>query len=423
MYADAEDLSARMKNTRDLPPVILFIRDRKSDKSSLTFSPAHLLYPVQQSKCPPQKQQQNSLTQHSSPKGEMIMKAIKKTALMTALLLSLAAFASCGSTATNTPAQTGADSVSTGADTNSTVTIAGQELPETAMLAKPEGGKQITDEAERLEIQHKIFVANSKDSIFKNHTSMSLTLDDNYKHPNPFGQFFYSKSGCSYMRESDYCQYSKDREVLQWCGIGSYSPFPVYVAELSENYDGIMYWYISDDEDEFFDPAHEHFTDVLIKDGVIWQYTELDETGSKDYIESMMDGTYNGETVSNLIRADAETYEYIDSIYYATKDGKTGLMGTHTMEYDQPEPAEVTEHLAHFENTGDKTATITYTANPGKDNEISKTLTVPQYTTVTFYSKDIPDADLFLDPECTKSASGMWDGVSDKEYYVIPHKN
>lgn len=359
------------------------------------------------------------------------MKAIKEVAMTTALLLSLTAFTACGtgkntSDPVNGSAANTADTAVLGGDgiiEGSFGTVEGQSLPEAKIPDKPENITSITDEEEQMEKAHKVFEANTKASIFSNHTSMTLALDDKFTHPNDAGDYFYMTPDSSYMHSSYYEQYSKDREVLQWCGTDTKYPFPVYLAELSENYDGQMYWYVPSEENDFFDTEHEHYTDMFVKDGRLWEYSRMDETGSKKYLDMMMGGSYEGEIVNCVSLSDAETYELIEVRYYVEKDGKSYLMSIHKMEYDQPESEAVGALLSHFEIGDAKTATVTYTANPGKDNEISKSLTVPQFSTTSFFSLDIPDPDVFLDPECTKSSNGVWDGTSDKEYYIIPKKN
>ena len=47
---------------------------------------------------------------------------------------------------------------------------------------------------------------------------------------------------------------------------------------------------------------------------------------------------------------------------------------------------------------------------------------VPPYSIVTYCAQDIPEADVFIDSECTKLANSDWDGKSDITYYVVPHK-
>ena len=89
---------------------------------------------------------------------------------------------------------------------------------------------------------------------------------------------------------------------------------------------------------------------------------------------------------------------------------------------DLPEPEEVSSFLKKFDKSDSTKANITYIANPGKENEITATIAVPPYSIVSYYSQDIPEADVFIDSECTKLANNDWDGKSDITYYVVPHK-
>ena len=358
------------------------------------------------------------------------MKAKQVRALITALIISVSVLASCGTQKPDTavgnrPSGNTGSSGITGGDgiiEGSFGTIAGQELPEAAIPEKPEGASPLTDDDGFRELQHKIHEANSKDSIFKNHTSLSLTLDDKYKHIYDMADYVYLAPDYSYGHASYYQQYSKDREIFQYVGTDSFSPYPVYVADLSEDYTGHVYWYVPQEESDFFDPEHETFTDIYEKDGVLWLYSFMDETGSRNYFEAMIDGEYDGETVHCLEIVNAENYEIIEARQYAEKDGRNYLLGIHRMQYDLPEPEEVSTFLKKFDSGDKKTSTVTYVANPGKANEISKSMTVPQYSVVSFYSQDMPEADVFSDKKCTKSASHGWDGASDSTFYVIPRK-
>lgn len=361
------------------------------------------------------------------------MKTSKTLAVMTAVLLSLTALTACGTKESGT-AVSNAPAVNKDAAEKKDIiegdgiiegsfgTVEGQSLPEAAIPDKPADCTPITAEDGFKELEHRIFSANAKDAIFKHHSSMSLTLDDQFQHPNDSGDYFYMTADHSYMHASYYEQYSIDREVFQLSGTDTNSPVRVYMAELSEDYDGLMYWYVPESEENFVDFEHEHYTDVFTKDGVLWQYSKMDETGSKNYLDMMMGGSYDGEIVNCLSLSDADNYELIEVRYYAEKDGKTYLMGIHKMQYDQTEPETVSSFLNQFDKGGNDTATVTFVANPGADNEISKSLMVPQYSTVTFFSKDIAKPDVFLDADCTQPTKVNWDGKSDIIYYITPHK-
>ena len=120
------------------------------------------------------------------------MKSNQTSALITALMLTVF-LASCGAQ------QSGSEAESQPSENTGTVqsadiligdgiiegsfgTIAGQELPEASIPEKPDGAAPLTDDDGFKELQHKIHEANWKDSIFKNHTSLTLTLDDKYQH-------------------------------------------------------------------------------------------------------------------------------------------------------------------------------------------------------------------------------------------------
>ncbi|MBR2085848.1 MAG: hypothetical protein IJ906_01700 [Oscillospiraceae bacterium] len=354
------------------------------------------------------------------------MKANQKIALLTALLVSAAAFASCGKPPA--PASTFVMPELTGAIEGDGViegsfgTIAGQSVPEAVIPEKPEGGNPLTSDDGFKDLSHKIHEANGEDAIFQNHTSLSLRMDARYQHVNAMSDYVYLTPGCSYGHASYYEQYSKDRECFQWIGTDTSTPYLAYVADLTQNYRGHVYWYVPEEESDFYDPEHETITDVFEKDGMIWEYSVMDETGSKDYMAVLMGGEYNGEILHCVEIVNAETYEIIEGRVYAEKDGKTYLLGIDRMEYDLPEPAYISDFLKMFEIGDSKTATVTYVANPGKDNEISKSITVPQYSAVSCFSWDIPDPALYLDAECTQPVEKEWDGKSDITYYVIPQE-
>ena len=353
------------------------------------------------------------------------MKANQKITLLTTLLLTAAAFASCGAK----PPAPASDFVmpeltrvieEDGVIEGSFGTIAGQSVPEAVIPEKPEGSTPLADDDGFLELNHKIHEANGEDTIFRNHTSLSLRLDDNYQHIYSMVDYAYLTQDSSYGHSSYYEQYSKDRMCCQWIGTDTANPYLAYVADLTEDYRGHVYWYVPKAETDFFDPEHETILEAYEKDGKIWEYTVVDETGSQDYMATMMGGEYNGEILRFIEIVDAETYEIAEARAYAEKDGKTYLLSIHRVQYDLPEPEYISDFMKMFETGDSKTATLTYVANPGRDNEIRKSMTIPQYSAVSFYSQDIPEPEVFFDAECTRPVEKEWDGKSDMTYYVIP---
>lgn len=353
------------------------------------------------------------------------MKINRKKALMTALLLSVVTFTSCG---TNQPASSAPSDVpeisssinDDGIIEGSFGTVAGQSLPEAMIPEKPEGCTHLTDKNGFIELQHSVHEANSKDAIFKKHISQTITMNDTYEHLYDMCDYVYLAQDHSYGSTSYYQQYSKDRIVYQLVGMDTSSPFTAYVADLTEDYTGHVYWYVPQDFDDYYDAGHETITEVYVNGDTLWQYSVVDENGSKEYLSGKMGGEYGGEIIHCFEIVDSKSYELIEAHAYAEKDGKTYLLGIHKMEYDLSEPEEVSSFLKNFDNGSDETATVTYVANPGKDNEITKSMEVPLYSSVTFYSQDIPEADVFLDAECTKHAGNQWDGKSEITYYVVP---
>ncbi|MBP0972498.1 MAG: hypothetical protein J5851_01170 [Oscillospiraceae bacterium] len=353
------------------------------------------------------------------------MKANQKIALLTGLLLAVTAFTACGAQQPETaPESTPAATIDTtkfdGVIAGSFATIAGQSLPEAPLPEKPEGATRLPGDDGYLELQHKIHEANWKDAMFSKHSSLTITMDRTYQHINDLADYVYLAPDHSYMHASQYEQYSKDREVYQWVGIDTANPYPIYVADLTENYNGHVYWYVPEQEADFFDTEHETFTDIYEKDGVLWQYSVMDETGSKNYLADKVGDEYGGEIIHCFVRLDAKTYEILEAREYAEKDGKTYLLGIDKIDYDQPEPERISSFLKNF-NNGMVTANVTFVANPGKANEISKTMAVPQNSLFSWFSQDIPEGDLYFDAACTQPVDQEWDGRSDITYYIVPH--
>ncbi|MBR5089100.1 MAG: hypothetical protein IK093_06715, partial [Ruminiclostridium sp.] len=65
-----------------------------------------------------------------------------------------------------------------------------------------------------------------------------------------------------------------------------------------------------------------------------------------------------------------------------------------------------------------KTVTVTATANPGEDNELTKSIVVPANVMVSFYAPDMVAPEYYTDRECTQPYNDDWDMESDLTLYI-----
>ena len=356
----------------------------------------------------------------------------KKLAIITALIMIAASLAACGSTTpekgetTKTAETTATSDSAEAAEEQSTKTVEDLNLQEAVMMTADNANSadrtNITDDAEQKNLTHEIFVNNTKEEIFKNHTSVTVNYINHFDKPGEFADYYYLRSDNSFMTGPNYQEYSSDRVIYFNTTSEEYpEPLTMRFLDFSEEYDGIEYWYQLDDEKESFDFDHEKITEMYIEDGFIKQYSKMDETESKKYVEENMLVSYTGGSILCEAAIDADTYELSSVIYYLEKDGKTYPVDTINIEFDQPEPEELGTLLAKFDDSAaDKMITYTYVLNPGTDKEVTKSLTVAKDSIVDFYSKDIFNPEYYKDYECTKplGLDEKIDKTSDVTLYI-----
>ena len=294
------------------------------------------------------------------------------------------------------------------------------DVPESADTAEKDNITFITDKNEQDKISHQVYVNNGKEAIFKNHSSMTVDFDFGFEKPGVFADYYYLRPDDTYMTGKTFEEYTKDRVIYLLSGTDSDSePEPMFFLDFSENYDGVLYWYVPEDEDVYYDKEHEHFTSMYIEDGVLRVRSIMDETLCQKYFEDNTNTEYTGGVIIYEAALDAETYEYSEVHLYLEKDNKTYNLQSAYLDYDQSEPEELGSLMSCFESDSEKEVTYTYTLNPGREGEVTQSLTVPEKMIVDFYSLDVPNPQIFTDYECTKPLKKAINGTKDVTLYVL----
>ena len=149
----------------------------------------------------------------------------KKTVLMIAAAIALTALASCG---TPTPAATSAPETTAAAQNTEQTTTAAETTTTTA--AESEAEAQPADEqsdrtdipeSEWDEYQEKIFAANQRPAIFRNHKSMTMESDFGIDPGEYKADYNWFAEGVTYYRAPAYEEFSLPDVRFELNGIGS----------------------------------------------------------------------------------------------------------------------------------------------------------------------------------------------------------
>ena len=268
------------------------------------------------------------------------------------------------------------------------------------------------DEQAIAELNHTIYEANQLDAIFSRHASMTISFNHPYK-PDFDEVIWETEKRCFRSWGETGAQYEKDNTIyrIDWDKeMVSASLYCMYDYD-----DPYFYCFVSEPEENFYNPEHDHMSDCFEENGLLYLTSEYDETLARKAMEN--EGLeYAGQTVMSQLIVDAETYDIVAYCQYVEEDGEETVIYASDIAYDEPEPLACRVLRAAFEHESRNMMNVTYAIDKGTDHEITRTLTVPVNTDCGFKVNNVPYV-YFYDPDYTTLFS--WDRMSDHTLYVI----
>ena len=271
------------------------------------------------------------------------------------------------------------------------------------------------------EVSERVYEANKLDAIFGNHGSVQycLTFDKDQRPDMPC--FIYETPDMAYSEDRDAAFYADRAGFYQMWTDGAWSDL-YYTFDFVNGFDPHLnagYQIMPDSQEEWWNPAEETPVDAWAEGGSVYLKSAYSEAMSRAFIETWLPGAYAGQTVTVLAAADQETYE-LTSLVYTLFDQDGQVVGTpliYSIDYDLDEPRACRNLRACAERSSELTAELTIIMNPGTDDEVIETMTVPAGSTVIYVSDS--GMSLYEDADCTVPAS-RWDKLSDMTWYLAP---
>ena len=271
------------------------------------------------------------------------------------------------------------------------------------------------------EVSERVYEANKLDAIFGNHGSVQycLTFDKDQRPDMPC--FIYETPDMAYSEDRDAAFYADRAGFYQMWTDGAWSDL-YYTFDFVNGFDPHLnagYQIMPDSQEEWWNPAEETPLDVWAEGGSVYLKSAYSEAMSRAFIETWLPGAYAGQTVTVLAAADQQTYE-LTSLVYTLFDQDGQVVGTpliYSIDYDLDEPRACRNLRACAERSTELTAELTIIMNPGTDDEVIETMTVPAGSTVIYVSDS--GMSLYEDADCTVPAS-RWDKLSDMTWYLAP---
>ena len=271
------------------------------------------------------------------------------------------------------------------------------------------------------EVSERVYEANKLDAIFGNHSSVQycLTFDKDQRPDMPC--FIYETPDMAYSEDRDAAFYADRAGFYQMWTDGAWSDL-YYTFDFVNGFDPHLnagYQIMPESPEEWWNPAEETPLDVWAEGGSVYLKSVYSEAMSRAFIETWLPGAYAGQTVTVLAAADQQTYE-LTSLVYTLFDQDGQVVGTpliYSIDYDLDEPRACRNLRACAERSSELTAELTIIMNPGTDDEVIETMTVPAGSTVIYVSDS--GMSLYEDADCTVPAS-RWDKLSDMTWYLAP---
>ena len=279
--------------------------------------------------------------------------------------------------------------------------------------------EHVTPSVEEMkEINHKVYVANTREELLKKHTSITYFFDNGNSRDYDLARLYYITADYQYAEGNNWAEIQKDRMIYELSGrLNPADAAMTYKFNLLADPKAELYQYVTATEEDWQDDDHDTLIDCYTQDGRIHLFTEMDEAGSERYA-GIIGEAYKGQTYCQESIVDAETYELLLEYSFRKENGKQELVATHNMEYDTATPAACSVMMAAFEKYAENMMTVTFVADPGTEREIRASAKIPVNSECSFMIDDQENIALFTDRACTKLVSEHWDRMSDMTYYV-----
>lgn len=274
--------------------------------------------------------------------------------------------------------------------------------------------------AEMKEINHKIYVANRREELLKNHKSVAYSFKRESIYD--LAHYYYIMKDFQYLEGDDWAEINKGRMTYKVYGrLNADYVSMLYEFNLLANPEADLYQYVSATEDGWQDYDHDTLVDCYTLDGKIHLFSQMDEVSSEVYATTILFEEYEGQTYRQETILDATSYELLFD-YVFRKDGdKEELVATHTIEYDIDEPAACSIMRVAFEKQSENMMTVSFVADPDTEQEIAVTAEIPVNNECTFIMDDMENFAIYTDRDCTEPVTEHWNRMSDITYY-IKHK-
>ncbi|MCR4658041.1 MAG: hypothetical protein K5770_17725 [Lachnospiraceae bacterium] len=273
----------------------------------------------------------------------------------------------------------------------------------------------ITDQSEVKAINHDYFVANTQ-TIFDRHESVEFVF---LEKDNSISCFMWETKEAVYTEwmgtdenDAEYrfadnryyyrTHYVQDNTCDLNFGISA-GPDPLQLLYVVVDSNGGM-------------GNNEHESITAYREGdSIRVVSEYDEEWSRNFAKEN-DADYDGGRYVFEFVIDADDYDVTEAVEKMVSDGKEEVLSSVKVNYDTPEPSAATSLRAVFERSSENMMEVKAVFDPGTENELSYSYTIPENLDLRFRAGDKPVV-FFDDPDCTTVSH--WDRKSDKTFYVF----
>ena len=265
---------------------------------------------------------------------------------------------------------------------------------------------------EAKEILKKIYAANTEEALFERHRTQGMEAV--YEGETEAYYILWRNKDSEFTQQPFMAAYEKDRVIYKLSYPEKGDPFRQYEVDLSEKQD--FYVFVSEEEKDFYDPAHCIYTEGYIKDGRITLSFEYDDAWSEETMNSLARKKYrNGMHVTDTIVVDQETLDVLEQHYGVRKTDKEQLLAASYYTYDGPEPGMAKIIRSSFESSAPAFMKLTYVRDAGTYDELVVELEVPKNSYVTA----VCDREFLTFGDIKATALNDWDYMTDTTFFIF----
>ena len=268
-------------------------------------------------------------------------------------------------------------------------------------------------------VNHAVFEANSLERILENHDSVEYRLIFDLETVPEWPDYIYETSDMAYAESPKTAIYVGDGNYYELVET-DYGTDLYYVFDFFNDYDPIAnagYEIVPEGFDEWWNSEDETPLACYVENNEVHLLSMSTSDRSREFMENYLQLPYNGEHIITEVIADANTYEIIRFVYLLESDGMVYEPLIYEVDYDEPEPRACRNLRAAAERDTADTVEVTLVMNPGREDEVIQSKTVPVGSNVVYIAEQWMD--MYEDPECTVPA-GQWDKTTDHTYYMLP---